>query len=241
MITEAEYLADKPTLRAALADFHAAELRLAELETALENAKAEDAATYRRQSSEVRAILDGAGVERYNDLSAEQRHAVDTIWATAARTEDAAQTALLAVADPLAVRFTECEDEEVRRFFRWLNGPFRLSEWRECLSRLALKADGRRLRGLLYARPGLGIRDAALGDTVFFPHPRSTLCAVVKITPTGRVDGRSLITETTERFTSRSWPDGARAVPPALAQEVMEFHSAWQDNAPFTAEESAHA
>ena len=236
--TESGYLADKPLLAAALADFRAAEPRLAELEAALENARAADTEAWYRDCAAAKAICEAAGVKTYAELSAEQRATSDAIWSDSHRTQDAARAALDAVADPLSARFAACEDADVCLPFRWRLHPFRLSDWREYLSRLALKAEGRRLRALLYACPRVGIRDVALGDTVFFPYPRSALCAVVKITPTGRVDGRSLITESVERFTARSWPAEARTVPPALVREAMEWHAAWQASEPVTPKES---
>lgn len=233
---DADYLADKPKLRAAIAALEAAVPQLERLEREAADADAARAANYAACLEQSKARFALYGVEKWSDLPADALAEHRAMWAEAETYQHAEQAAAKAktLAFEAAARlFQGVEDESVTRLFRW--GGYHgwsVQVVRDMVSHLHIKVAAGAMRAAFYAAKRAGIGDVRVGHTVFFPHPRSELRRVVKITPSGMVDAVSLHSGSKQRYTVRSWPAEARRVTRAMAREALALSAEWKRRMP---------
>jgi len=105
-----------------------------------------------------------------------------------------------------------------------------LAGMRKEVSMLDLKAKAQRQRDTIYALPNVAHGDEGIvvGAVLFIRYPYPELRRVVRITPTGRVRTESLHNKEAATFTPQHWPHVAKIVPQAIAEECMELHWEWQ-------------
>lgn len=241
---DAIYLADKPKLRAAVEALSAAAPELEAIEAEAGRLFLAGVQTMQKAHDEAAAVLARYSVDNYADLPDVGKVAMDAVWAAPTAAHEAEKAAakrkaelFQAAADAFVA--AEGEDADVASAFRWIGyRGFELADFREAARDLAMKAYGRELRKAAYARPRVGIADVRVGTTLFLPHPASELRRVVKLTPTGMVDAKSLHDGGIARFRANHWPAEARRITRAMAREALAFAAEWKRRHPEPEKES---